>query len=159
VLTSQPNNFAEAESPMSPEDFDRLNWVERRALIAATLERETPALWDKIRAALQDACASFKKHYERAANGLQCELENGLRVLITRHDGVNDRERIVVAFDESRRTVDVTTNTGRMFFKIDCDRKGVFIHAYQDRNATYSPDELSRNILESFFFPKAKPKQ
>jgi hypothetical protein len=142
---------------MTAEDFDRLNWVERRARIEQTLDRDAPGLWESVRAALQDAFNSFKEHYPTQVQGLECTLEEGARLVFTRKGDADEDtsygERVVISYYDDERAIEVTENRHRQVFRIRCDRDGVY--ACLD-NQRVTPDQLSEQVLRHVFFPRQR---
>jgi hypothetical protein len=149
------------EEPKETNESRELNWVERRGRRKRLLHAETPELWNRIRGAIQDACATFNRLYapDVGHNKVFCDLANGHRLRIhrilppiTSFDHPKNTEAIVT-FDEAGRTVTVTFESGSHTFYIDIENESVFIA--QDRAGTnkLTPDEISQRALEVILFP------
>lgn len=137
-----------------------MNWVERRAHGERLIEAEAPALWNSIRAAIQDACASFQQCYPARADTIECALENGNRILITRktqhrHDPQPQREDILVEYKKASGLIEVTDEeqSAKHRFRIAWDDGGVFIQRNHER---VDADTVSRDILEPLLFPRTR---
>jgi hypothetical protein len=58
------------------------NWVERRSKVERAVGEQADRVWNDIRAAIQDACASFERLYPDQP--IEVFLENGHRVRVSR---------------------------------------------------------------------------
>lgn len=122
-----------------------MNWVDRRARRERLLSEGGPEVWQQVRAALQDACESYTRHYDQLQRQLRCELENGIRLRIT-----HGRTTILVAFVQELPAIVSAANQGKLIFTIDADEDSAFVE-HQGRRIT--PDEISELILKDLLFP------
>jgi hypothetical protein len=130
------------------------NWVDRKAQREALVTAKSGDVWNDIRAALQGACASFKKHYDE---DLTCKLENGKSIRIERTIRT-DRKRILqdlivdvlVQFDSELAAITATYQSGAVTFAIGSDQESVFPLEGQERKTI---DQLSERILRAVLFP------
>src|ERR1700730_11338991 len=68
-----------------------MSWVEERAQRDEVLWKGAPGVWDGVRSALQDACESYNTRYcNPDFPEVDCKLENGKRILISRNICVTD---------------------------------------------------------------------
>lgn len=137
------------------------NWVEYRAQCDLMLTSGAGTVWDEVRAALQDACASYNEHYspQPGIAEVTSKLENGRRMLISRKVYVTEAGRsqevvckLLVEFDELHYSVTYTREnpdaTGQL--RIDADKASAFIRDANGQRS--SPDEASRFLLEPILF-------
>jgi hypothetical protein len=128
-----------------------MNWVEKRARTEAMLDNGAPAIWDQVRSAIQDACASFTQYYEAnfPQSSLTCELENGKRVKVSR---VIDHGRLqrIVAFDEQEPSIKVSSDKSTSTYKIEADEQAAYV---THQGSRIDADELSKLVLEPLLFP------
>ena len=134
------------------------NWVEQRYAIENCLTNQKGEVWNQVRAALQDACKSFRDHYASSVPAkLTDQLENGSRIRISLPFPVPMRQTgdqitgIVVLFNASIPAIDWADDDGSHRALISSDEKEAFI---VDAGKRITPDELSRKILEPLFFAK-----
>lgn len=142
------------------------NFVERRKAREVALENGAPALWNQLRAAIQDACASYNTHYAAtpgaAARAVTCKLENGKRVLVeklirTVHSASSFRDdkcSLIVSFESQPPVITVAGDApvkAASFF-ISSGEDTAFIGSI-DRPREV--DDICRAILEPLFFPPA----
>jgi hypothetical protein len=151
----------------------KLNWIDRRARRESLLKGADGA-WNQVRAAIQDACDSFNKHYPAQAP-VQCEQENGNRLCITRTIPADPaltfgarRLQVLVTFTSAKITA--VYNDRSSTYKITADDESVFVVDRRaagrppehldprqlgrtDRDRRMPPDDLSEAILKSILFP------
>lgn len=127
------------------------NWVDRTAARDRALKQHASEFWQDARAAVQDCCESFKKHY---CPNLECRLENGHRVRIMRPFPSPDlrlqpqsTERyVIVSFNSDVPCIDVTVDETSRQFAIDSDGTRLFITS---TGHEITLDEFTREALES----------
>lgn len=140
------------------------NWIEQKVQREQTLKDKASDVWQDARSALQDCCASFRKHYE---DDLGDRPENGLRIRITRffevkqefHPPSRMKKHLLAAFTASGPYIEITVDEGTpRKFKIDADQAHAFIA--DSNGAEISLGEFSQKALERFLFadPTACPK-
>src|ERR1700733_2780582 len=109
-----------------------MNWVEHRAKRESTLNANAASVWEKVRAALQDACESYNVFYCSAPKQqeVQCRLENPNRLLISRTEfGIpNFKTQIVVLYDPAEPAINSSRdNPGHAdTFSISADEDHAF---------------------------------
>jgi hypothetical protein len=150
------------------------NWVDRRAHRESLL-KGADSVWNQVRAAIEDACESFNKHYPAQAP-VQCEQENENRLYITR-TVPDDRD---LTFGATRVRVLVITFTSPKITAVYEDRSSTYtitaddesafvidrraarslserLHQRQpersDGDGRMSPDDVSEAMLKSILFP------
>jgi len=139
------------------------NWVEQRAHRERILRSEGPKVWGELRSALEDACNSYNEHYCPNKHEVECKLENGNRSIITKttyadgHTRYRDeRIEVIASFHQATAAVTVTRTPGTPHsFHISSDEQQAFLMEGKER---VTPDEASRKILESVFFPSNQPR-
>jgi hypothetical protein len=127
------------------------NWVERRAKRERMLAKEAPEAWSQVRSAIQDACNSYDQYYDSDDARLQCKLENGTRIRVTKIEAKR-RAEVLVSYDNRSRNIDLTTEAGQMRFIITADDNGVSVIDSRHRNSL-TPDEVSQRVLAPLLFP------
>ena len=144
---------------MNEDSLTKLNWVERRAQREALLSSQSPELWTQVRAALQDACESFNKNYDKKVT---CKPENGtsLRLVhVLRADRITSSQdssfEVLVEFDPKTPAIKATYQAGTTkTFAISADQESVFPLDGKERKTI---DQLSERILEIILFPPQQP--
>ncbi|MGA2148175.1 MAG: hypothetical protein ABSH49_24770 [Bryobacteraceae bacterium] len=150
------------------------NWVRERAERERVCASQAPALWEKVRAALQDASDSYNEEYGNPAYPeVKYELENGKRILIVRTSFIGgpgqsneERRSVLVTFDEHGGCItfvgDIDGSSGELVITVDGHE--VFV-TRKDKNERMEPDDVSRLLLQGIFFkpgerkrPRAKPR-
>jgi hypothetical protein len=128
----------------------RPNWVERKSTREANLKDHAEDVWQNVRAAIQDCCESFRKHY----NGdIKDDLENGMRIRITVPYRTAPKQTILVSFNQARATIEVTTGaSATKAYHIDADETHAFIT--DDNHKEVNADQFTQLTLES---PLTKP--
>ena len=137
------------------------NWVEHRYATEKSLRENPPKVWNAVRAALQDACGSYKKHYHPSGGNLLCELENGVRVRIDLprplkmyHEPhhLSDPQiitSIVVEFDYEVPEIRWADDKGSHRIKISANEDKAFL---AEGGAEVTADQLSERILSRLLF-------
>lgn len=129
---------------MSDEAAQPLNWVARKHRRETMLEQGTAALWHDVRAAIRDACDSFREHY----GPVECNFENGKKVMVLR-----GALQVVVTFEPAPLPrIAVTCDSKPTFIAFGVDDDGAFMGTADKRD---TPDQVSERILAPVFFPKA----
>lgn len=137
------------------------NWVARRKHSEITLKREAPNIWNALRAAIQDACETFREEYNAGDDTLLCKLENGKRILVAARvaaRGVLQRDtpktHVVIAFDQESSTIEVTYDKGSMSLAIEYIEDEDVVTIVDHHDGPLSSDEASQHILERILFPE-----
>lgn len=142
------------------------NWLERRAIEDATIERDGPELWRTFRDTIQSVVDSFNAIYcERDFREFQCNdctqaSENCVRVRSIPPPGKKGRY-IELRFKPERRDIALISVEGQKIlftFGISDTRKIQLLH----ENTPISVDAASKLVLEPFLFasgprPPLKP--
>jgi hypothetical protein len=134
------------------------NWIERKARRERALKAKAPAIWNEVRAAIQDACNSFNHHYCENSAEVSCTLENGRRILITRVPGKANAERVdvVVEYHNHFHRIRCSgADHSPLEFGFECSDDGTvyLIESDTDDDSGLSPDDVSEKILHIVFFP------
>jgi hypothetical protein len=125
------------------------NWVERRWQREQQLETQAPELWNQVRGAIQDACASFKQRY-RDGPTVECTLENGTRIRIVVKRG-RQMSEAVVSYDNDLRFIDVAGAGHKKRYVIDVGDEGTHIK-HVGMHFVVTPDALSDQVLRPLLF-------
>lgn len=142
-----------------------LNWVEKRKARETALEKGAPELWNRLRSAIQDACASYNEQYAAAPGSedkrVTCQLENGKRVLVkklirTVHSASSFRDdnlSVIVSFETRPPVITVAGDppVHATTYAISSSEDTAFIGSIESQRDV---DDVCRAILEPVFFPR-----
>ena len=111
-------------------------------------------LWKELRAAILDACDSYKEHYGNELREAECQMENDHRIRITVRRKMSDSfgpsvQIVVVSLNKPDRTIHATSNHRSLGGHVHCNNDGVYFVADDQR---VSADELCQMILEPILF-------
>jgi hypothetical protein len=150
------------EPPTILETKDQnMNWVEKRLAKERSLESGAPGVWNKVRAAIQDACDTYNQSYgSTPERTVKCELENGKRLRIDGRLRLNEGQgyrdadvSVVVSFEQSppRIAVAEAGPVHAQTLTISSNETSAFI-----RSEGFDADAISQQILEPLLFPTGK---
>jgi hypothetical protein len=127
-----------------PENEKRPNWVERKAARRDNLQNQAQEVWQNVRAAIQDCCESFRKHYNQ---GLEDKLENGTRIRLTVPYDTALRQTVIVGFNQRANEIEVTVGAlASKTYRIDANETHAFVTNQDGKEI--SADEFTQTALE-----------
>ena len=142
------------------------NWVERKKARQAALISGASTIWNDVRAAIQDACASYNAWQagSSVSKTVVCALENGKRIRLSKelrevlsNTTYHDQTiTVVIEFHMDAKPWISVAGDGPVAtakFVIDADEKEAFIKI---NNEISSGDQVSEKILSPLLFPTEK---
>jgi hypothetical protein len=132
-------------------DQEEPNWVEKRWRAGNHLADSKLELWRAVCDALTAASKTFNARYQGTSETAQIDGHQFRIVLPAQH-----RTQIDVKFEEQSGAITGTISYDVPMlhfrnFRISADHLSAFL--VDDKDARLTPDEVSKRILESSFFP------
>lgn len=143
-----------------------MNFIDRRAAAAELLQLHAPEQWQNLRAAVQDCCESYTKHYsQQEHSSLTCVPENGNRLRLTLQLKPDHLERIrpqtnilLIAYDPKAFAISITSDDkSDVLLTFASDEQRLWL-TY--KNHEIDEDESCQLLLSAFLgFGKVKPRE
>ena len=133
------------------------NWIERRFSLESSLKTHSVEVWHSVRAAIQDACESFRDRYEIAdTSALTDRLENCSRMMVSLFLARGgSRRTTVISFNPKVPAIEWGTEDGDRRVVISADENKAFLVDEEGKPTT--PDTISKLILEPILFGADSP--
>jgi len=130
------------------------NWIDRRSAVETNLRVKSVEVWHAVRGALQDACHSFREHYETVETSILTDkVENCSRMMIDIFfKRIGSRRTVIVYFNPTLPAIEWTVENKVMISANETD-----VFAVDEDGKRISPDALSRRILEPLIFGDDSP--
>jgi len=137
-----------------------MNWIDEKFSSEESLKDQAPQLWQQVRSAIQDSCASYNLRYEKSPEtNANCTIENGKRVRVQKKirkvqgpGYLDDLTVLVAEFKDNPPRISVTGDDPVKTLELEIVASPLGVVIAPAINPT-SPDAFAKLALESLLFP------